>query len=371
MKDFYQILGVPEAIGADELKKAYRKLAKKYHPDANPGNKQAESKFKEISEAYDVLSDKQKRSQYDQMRKYGGGFGGFEGFHPGGARPGAQGGADFGDFSSIFGEQGGFGSFADLFSSLFGDQPGTGTRGARSRRPTSGEDLYSEVDVPFETAAKGGKITVRVNVNEQCSICHGTGTKPGTSPRTCPDCNGRGSVSFVQGNFAVSRPCPRCLGRGQINVESCSNCHGSGTMRQPRDIAVAIPAGIENCKNIRLKGLGNPGPNGGSPGDLYLRINIIGHHFFWREGIDIHCRVPISLAQAIHGTKIRVRTITDRKVELKIPPGTKSGAKFRLPGFGLSQDSLKGDQIVEIEIRVPQNMTDEEKQMAEKVGVKV
>jgi len=377
MKDFYQILGVPETAGEDEIKKAYRKLAKRYHPDANPGNKQAENNFKEISGAYDVLSDKQKRSQYDQMRKYGaGGFGDFGGFGRGGARPGAgtQGGVDFEDLSSIFGEFGGFGSFADLFSSLFGDRPGAGMHGAQGRRVMQGEDLYSEIEVPFETAAKGGQITVRVNVNEQCSMCRGTGSKSGSAPKICPECRGRGTISFVQGNFAVSRPCPGCLGRGQIETVDCQNCAGKGTVRQPREIAVTIPGGIENGKNIRLKGLGNPGTNGGQPGDLYLRVNITQHHFFWREGLDIYCRVPISIAQAVHGTKIRVRTIADKKVELKIPPGTRSGSRFRLRGFGLSHNGRKGDQIVEIEIKVPQKMTEEEKkmfeEMADKIGLK-
>jgi molecular chaperone DnaJ len=305
------------------------------------------------------------------MRKYGAGaFEGFGGFGRGGARPepGARGGVDFDDLSSIFGEFGGFGSFADIFSSIFGDRVGAGPRGARSQRPMQGEDLYSEIDVPFETAVRGGKVVVRVSVNEQCPVCRGTGSKPGTSPKICPDCQGRGTVSFAQGNFAVSRPCPRCLGRGQTNVEACANCRGRGTLRQPREIAVTIPPNIENGKSIRLKGLGNPGANGGPPGDLYLRVNITEHHFFWREGPDIHCRVSISAKQAIQGTKIRVRTITNKKVELKIPPGTKSGARFRLRGFGLSLDGRKGDQIVEIEIKEPQKMSGEEEKINEEMA---
>jgi molecular chaperone DnaJ len=375
MKDFYQILGVPETADDNAIKKAYRKLAKQYHPDANPGNRQAENKFKEISEAHDVLSDKQKRAQYDQMRKYGGAFSGFEGFgrrSGAGAGPGA-GGFDFDDLSSIFGEQGGFGSFADLFSSLFGDRPGMGTR-SRTRRATRGEDLYSEINVPFETAIKGGKVTVRVNVNEECAACHGSGAKPGSKPQVCPECGGRGVVSFMQGNFAVSRPCPRCLGRGQTNVEPCPTCRGTGSVRRTRDIAVNIPAGIESGRNIRLARLGNPGVNGGPPGDLYLRVDVTGHHFFWRQGLDIHCRVPLSISQAVSGAKIRVRTLTDGKVDLKIPPGTSSGTKFRLRGFGLAMKGNKGDQIIEVEIKVPEKMTDEEKkmfaEMADKIGLK-
>ncbi len=354
MKDYYQILGVPETAGEAEIKKAYRTLAKKYHPDANPGNKAAENKFKEVSEAHEVLSSPQKRAQYDQMRRYGaGGFGGYGGrTRPGGPGYGQTEGFDPGDLSSIFGEFGGFGSFADIFSSIFGQEPGSfGGRGTRTRGPLGGEDLYSEIDVPFETAMRGGSVTVRLEVSEQCPVCHGTGTKPGSSVQTCPDCGGRGVINFTQGNFSVSRPCPRCLGRGQIAGELCSNCGGTGGVRKPHEVAVKIPAGIESGKSIRLRGLGNPGNNGGPAGDLYLKINVTEHHFFWREGFDIYCKVPVSNEQAAKGAKIRVRTIGGQKVDLKIPPGTKTGAKFRLKGFGLARNSNKGDQIVEIEIK--------------------
>jgi molecular chaperone DnaJ len=377
MKDYYQILGVSESANEGEIKKSYRKLAKMYHPDANPGNKQAENKFKEVSEAYDVLSDKQKRGQYDLMRKYGGAPGGFEDFRRHGARPGAgqRGGVEMDDLSSIFGDFEGFGSFADIFSSMFGDRPGAGMRGGQSKRQRQGEDLYSEVDVPFEAAVNGGKIIVRLNVTEQCPICHGTGAKPGSSPQICPECQGRGTISFVQGNFAVSRPCPRCLGRGQIIAEVCDNCRGNEIVQQIREIAVKIPAGIESGKTLRLRGLGNPGINGGPPGDLNLKVNIIGHHFFWREGNGIHCRVPISLEQAIKGAKIRVRTIMGRVVEVKIPPGTRSGSKLRIRGFGLNLSGRQGDLIVHVDVRVPEEMTPEEKimydQYADKIGVKV
>jgi len=372
MKDFYKILGVPESAGDDEIKKAYRKLAKKHHPDANPGNKLAEAQFKEISEAYDILSDKQKRAQYDQMRRFGdSAFGGYgRGVRPGAGTPGAE--FNFDDLSSIFGEFGGFGSFADIFSSLFGEGVGLqGGRGHRSKRSTMGQDLRSEIEVPFETAVRGGNVAVEVEVTEQCATCRGTGAKPGARMQACPECRGRGTVSFVQGNFAVSRPCPKCLGRGHIIAEACPTCRGAGSVRHPRSISVKIPAGIESGKNIRLKGLGNPGFEGGPPGDLYLKINITGHQFFWRDGLDIHCRVPINIAQAVRGAKIRVRTMTDKKVELKIPPGTQSGAKFRLKGLGLAMNGRKGDQIVEIEIKIPEKMTAEEKKMFEELEEKV
>jgi molecular chaperone DnaJ len=353
MKDYYQILGVPETAGEAEIKKAYRALAKKYHPDANPGNKAAENRFKEISEAHEVLANKQKKAQYDQMRRYGpGAFGGFGGrARPGAGAPGGAQGFDFDDLSSIFGEFGGFGSFADIFSSIFGE--GVRSPYERGKSARVGEDIYSEIEVPFETAINGGRVNVRLNVAEQCPVCHGSGAKPGTRPRVCPECQGRGVVNYMHGNFSVSRPCPRCLGRGQIIGESCTNCNGTGSIRTPREVAVKIPAGIQSGRNIRLKGLGNPGSHGATPGDLYLRINISGHQFFWREGIDIHCRIKITGQQAAKGAKVRVRTINGQKVELKIPPETKSGARFRLRGFGLADGDRKGDQIVEIELKQP------------------
>lgn len=358
MKDYYKILGVPEIATDAEIKKAYRNLAKKYHPDANPGNKAAENKFKEISEANEVLSNKQKREQFDQMRRYGaGGFGGFEGF--GGGRPRSGAGAAYqreynsDDLSSIFGESSGFGSFADLFSSIFGQGGSTqfGGRSSRSGGPQSGGDLYSEIEIPFQTAMRGGKANVRMDVTEQCPTCHGKGSKPGSTIRTCPDCQGRGHISFTQGNFAVSRPCPRCLGRGQIIGELCPTCSGSGSVRQPRTVAVKIPIGTESGRTIRLRGLGNPGSNGGPSGDLYLKVNVTKDKSFWRDGLDIHYRVPITSDQAVNGAKIRIPTITNKQIDLKIPPGTLSGAKFRLRGLGLAQGSHKGDQIVEVDFK--------------------
>ncbi len=375
MKDFYKILGISENASEADIKRAYRKLAKRYHPDANQGDKQAEARFKEVSEAHEVLSDKNKRAQFDQMRRVGGGFAGSDG-----ARPAAGFGTRefrFEDLSSIFGKSGGFGSFADIFSSIFGDNLGgfgTGSGFGQTRGPRKGDDLYTDIEIPFSTAINGGKVNVRLNVNEQCSVCKGTGSRPGSSQRICPDCRGRGMVSFAQGNFAVSRPCPRCLGRGKISGESCPGCGGIGSVSKPRQLSVGIPSGIESGKKIRLKGLGNPGMNGGPPGDLYLRVDITSHPFFWRQGLDIHCRVPLNIEQAVKGTKIRVRTLSGKKAELKIPPGTGAGTKFRLKGLGLALKGRKGDQIVEVDVKVPENMTDEEKTMfdniAEKAGAK-
>lgn len=320
MKDYYQILGVPDSADEAAIKKAYRNLAKKYHPDANPGNKAAENKFKEVSEAHEVLSNKQKRAQYDQMRRYGagGGFGGFGGFE-GGGRPRRGAGTsqefNYDDLSSMFGEFGGFGSFADIFSSIFGESLGAqfGGTATRTRRPMAGEDLSSEIDVPADVAMIGGRVNLRLNVTEQCPTCHGSGAKPGSHPRTCPECHGRGVISFTQGNFAVSRPCPRCLGRGQIIDELCPTCKGAGSIRKGREIAVKIPPGIQSGKTIRLRGLGNPGANGGPSGDLYLRINIVGkpgfegQSGFWREGLDIHFKASITSARPIRAQRFAYR----------------------------------------------------------------
>jgi molecular chaperone DnaJ len=371
MKDFYKILGVSENASDDEIKKAYRRLAKKYHPDVNKGDKHAEAKFKEVSEAHNTLADKQKRSQYDQMRKYGAGFGGFQAARPG---SGFHAGQGFEDISSIFGQSGGFGSFADIFSSIFGDNiRGFGGGGGFEQQFGSrqGSDLYTDVTIPFGTAAKGGKARLRLNVTESCAVCHGSGVNPGSGQTTCPDCGGRGTITFTQGNFAVSRPCPRCLGRGVISGDPCRNCRGNGSVRKPRTITVKIPPGTENGGKIRLQGLGNSGTNGGSPGDLYLRVTVRGDHFFWREGSNIYCKVKLGLDQVVKGTKIRVRTIAGERVELKIPAGTKAGSKFRLKGLGMAEKGKKGDQIVVVDIRQPENMSEEEKKLYEEMTEKV
>ena len=375
MKDFYQILGVAEGATIEQIKKAYRSLAKKFHPDANPNNKQSENKFKEINEAYEVLSDKDKRSKYDQMRKWGAGaFGGYEsGAGRGGYRPDADTESDFGDLSSIFGnagneQGGGFGSFADIFSSIFGEGGGSfRSQGfGRGNRPYQGDDLYSEIDVPFATAAQGGQISINVNVTDTCPVCHGNGAAPGTKPSTCPDCGGRGVINFTQGNFSVSRPCPRCLGRGVIITQQCPRCQGTGSVTEPRQVAVKIPAGIQSGQTIRLKGLGNPGMNSGQSGDLFLKINVIPHHFFWRKGQDIHVRVPLSDEQATSGAKIRVRTIGGNKIELKIPPDTKSGAKLRLKGLGIMSEGRKGDMIVEVDVKTSKSSGPDKKDQGAK-----
>ncbi|MGB2696302.1 MAG: molecular chaperone DnaJ [Candidatus Zixiibacteriota bacterium] len=354
-KDYYKILGVAESVSADEIKKTYRRLAKKYHPDANPGNKAAEEKFKEISEANEVLSNPQKRKEYDQLRKFGaGGPRGFEGFDFEGFRRGT--GRTF-----SFEDLGGLGGFSDLFSSFF-------DRGERSRQKRwsaqKGQDFYAEIEIPFDLAISGGKYTFEIRKEDTCPVCHGSGAQPSSKITTCPECGGSGMVSFSQGAFAIQRPCPRCFGKGKIVTQPCSTCGGSGEVITPKKIAIKIPQGVEHGSNLRLKGQGQPGIAGGPPGDLIIKINISTHRFFERKGADVFCKVPINIAQAMLGSKIRVRTI-DGKVDLKIPSGTQSGNKFRLKGRGVEMNGIKGDQYVEVYVEIPKRMTSKQKKMME------
>jgi molecular chaperone DnaJ len=358
-KDYYEILGVSEKAGDDEIKKAYRRLAKKYHPDANPDNKMAEAKFKEVSEAHEILSNPQKRKQYDQLRQMGqGGFTGFEdlrGFEDVFSGRGGKG------RSFTFKDLGGFGDWGDLFSNFF--DMGETTRRQRWG-PQKGTDLYAEVEVPFDLAISGGKTTIHLRKEESCPVCGGTGAKPGTTLSACPECGGSGMVSFSQGGFAVSRPCPRCLGRGKTITAPCPQCGGRGRALAERKILVNIPAGISHGAQLRLRGQGQPGIAGGPAGDLIVRVDVGRHRFFERRGSDVYCKVPINVAQAALGSKIRVRTL-DGKVDIRIPPGTQSGTKFRLRGKGVEVDGSTGDQYVEVSVEIPKSMSDKQKKLME------
>ena len=359
-KDYYQILGVSEKADASEIKKAYRKLAKQYHPDANANDPKAAERFKEIGEAYAVLSDPKKRKQYDQMRRMGpfGGFGG--GGRPGGGPTGQPGGGGVRFNMDDLGDLGGFG---DLFSSIFDfgrkrQQPRTGAQ--------RGGNVEYTVEIPFETAARGGTIGITVPVTEECATCSGTGAAPGTRATVCGECSGSGTVSFGQGGFAVNRPCPACYGRGEVPKQPCGTCGGSGQVRQERKIRVKVPAGVDTGSKLRLSGQGERGRGGGPPGDLLITFQVQSHRFFRRKGLDIHCTVPVNIAQAALGSKIRVKTVDGKKVSLKIPPGTQSGTKFRVPGQGIEKGGQRGDQFVEVKIVVPDQLDpDEEKLMRE------
>jgi len=378
-KDFYAVLGVPSSASQDEIKKAYRKLAKKYHPDANASDPKAGERFKEISEANNVLGDAEKRKQYDEMRRLGafdggfGGFGGGFGSRSRGGAGGARGGAgnaqqtiNFQDF-----DIGGLGGLGDLFSSMFG---GESRQNARQQAPEAGQTVEVSLDIPFRTAARGGKVPIDLEVSEECGTCHGTGAAPGASLKICPNCSGRGVISFGQGGFAVNRPCPVCLGRGQVPTEPCPTCHGSGEVRARKKVLVNVASGVDTGSKIRLKGQGGKGTRNGPPGDLIITFNVLADKFYKRDGLDVIAAVPLNIAQATLGTKISVRTLDGKKVAIRIPAGTPSGKRFRVRGQGIQKGDKKGDLIVEVAIQVPEKLSEEQEKMmkefAESGGMK-
>ncbi len=364
-KDFYAVLGVSASASQDDIKKQYRKLAAKHHPDKNPSDAKAAERFKEISEAYQVLGDADKRKQYDDMRRLGA-FGGFGG-RPGGSRPGPGGpgmggpggfpggtGAGF-RFEEV--ELGGLGGFGDIFSSMFGGGAG------RKRGPERGQDVEVALEVPFRTAALGDKVNIELEVNEECAVCKGTGGAAGSKAQVCPECGGRGSVSFGQGGFAVQRPCPQCLGRGQVPTVACSSCNGAGEIRAKKKIAVTVPPGTDTGTKLRLRGQGGRGSHNGPPGDLLITFTVQPDRFYKREGLDLVATVPINIAQATLGSKVNVKTIDGKKVSIRIPAGTPSGKRFRVRGQGIKKAEHLGDLIVEVEIVVPEKLTEEQERM--------
>lgn len=365
-KDYYAVLGVSASATQDEIKKQYRKLASKHHPDKNQGDPKAADRFKEISEAYQVIGDEEKRKQYDQMRQLGAFGGGRPG--PGGRGTGFGGGFGTGqpgggNYRYEEFDIGGLGGLGDIFSSMFG---GGARSGAKQQRAERGQDIEATLEIPFRTAALGGKVPVDLEVNEECQTCHGSGAAPGAKIQTCPECSGRGTISFGQGGFAVQRPCPMCLGRGQVPSERCPTCNGAGEVRARRKVMITVPSGVDTGTKIRLKGQGGQGAKSGQPGDLMITFAVQPDHFYRREGLDIVAPVPINIAQATLGSKISVKTVDGKKVTIKIPPGTPSGKRFRVPGQGIDKDGTKGDLIVQVEVTVPDKLNDEqEKAMRE------
>jgi len=361
-KDFYAVLGVPSTATQDEIKKAYRKLAKKYHPDANASDPKAGERFKEISEANTVLGDVAKRKQYDEMRRLGA-FDGF-GFGGGGSqRSSSQRGAPSGGAQNINFQDfdiGGLGGLGDLFGSIFG---GNARGGGRPSGPQRGENIEALLDIPFRTAARGGKVPVDLEVNEECPTCHGSGGAPGSTMKTCPECSGRGVVSFGQGGFAVNRPCPVCLGRGQVPSQLCPTCNGTGEVRTRKKVLITVPAGVDSGSKIRLKGQGGKGSSNGPPGDLLITFNVKPDKFYQRDGLDIIASIPINIAQATLGSKISVKTLDGKKVLIKIPPGTASGKRFRVRGQGIQKGEKSGDLIVEVKIETPDKLSEEQQRM--------
>jgi molecular chaperone DnaJ len=373
-KDFYQVLGVGEKASADEIKKAYRKLAKQHHPDANPNNPQAVERFKEIGEAYAVLSDADKRKQYDQMRRLGAftSFGGRGGPSPR-SQAGAGGGFQADPGISFEDLQGGFGNLSDLFTSLF-DRGKKASSGTRRGGPQKGQNVEYVVEIPFVTAALGGKVSVEVAITEDCTTCGGDGATPGTGLRACSECGGSGTVAFGQGGFAVKRPCPACFGRGKIPESPCASCDGRGSVRQRRKLQINVPVGVDTGAKVRLSGQGERGKGGGPAGDLVITFKVQPHRFFRREGADIHVTIPINIVQATLGSKIKVGTIHGKKVVLKIPRGTQTGTRFRIKGQGIARGDHMGDQYVEAKVHVPDKLSEEEQrameEFAEATGLK-
>lgn len=360
-RDYYGVLGVASNATEDEIKKAYRRLAKRYHPDANQNDPKATDRFKEISEAYQVVGDTEKRKQYDDMRRLGAfGFGGDHsnatgarrGPPPPGSRPGADPGA--GGFGF---DIGGLGGLGDLFSSMFG-----GARG-KGRDAEQGQTVETTLEVPFRVAALGGKNPVELEVTEECGTCHGNGAAPGATVKVCPECSGRGVISFGQGGFAVNRPCPMCMGRGQVPSERCPTCNGSGEVRARKKLMVQVPTGIDSGAKIRLKGQGGKGASGGAPGDLLITFQVQPDRFFKREGLDLIAELPLNIAQATLGSKVRVSTLDDKRVTIRIPPGTSAGKRFRIRGQGIARDERRGDLIVEVTIIAPEKLTEEQERL--------
>lgn len=351
-RDYYEVLGVSKDADDAALKKAYRALAKKYHPDANPGDKEAEAKFKEASEAYAVLSDPEKRKQYDQF-----GHAAFDG--------GAGGGG--------YGEFGGFdfngADMGDIFGDIFGDLFGGGSRSTRySNAPMKGASIRTSIRITFEEAIFGCEKELDLNLKEECEKCHGTGAKPGTSPQTCPKCNGKGRIVYTQqslfGQVQNVQTCPECRGSGKVTKEKCPDCYGTGYISKRKKVPITIPAGVDNGTTLRKSGLGEPGTNGGERGDLLIEIVVSQHPIFKRQDTTIYSTVPISFATAALGGTIKIKTV-DGEIEQEIKPGTQTDSRIRLKGKGvpsLRSRSVRGDHYVTLVVQVPEKMNEEQKE---------
>ncbi|QNM96057.1 molecular chaperone DnaJ [Chitinimonas koreensis] len=340
-KDFYEILGVNRDASDEDIKKSYRKLAMKYHPDRNPDSKDAEEKFKEAKEAYEILSDGQKRAAYDQY--------GHAGVDP-------QAGMGAGGF--------GGGGFADAFGDIFGDIfGGGGGRGGRSN-VYRGSDLRYNLEVSLEEAARGTETKIKIPTHDECETCHGTGAKPGTQAKTCGTCGGHGQVRVQQGFFSLQQTCPTCHGTGKVIPDPCRTCHGAGRVKTHKTLNVKIPAGVDEGDRIRLSGEGEPGVNGGPPGDLYVVIHLKAHSVFERDGSDLHCEMPISFATAALGGEIEIPTL-DGAVKLKIPAETQTGAVFRLRGKGIKgvRSAVTGDLMCHVVVETPVKLTDRQREL--------
>lgn len=357
--DYYKILGVDKDASAEDIKKAYRKLAMKYHPDQNKDSPEAEAKFKELNEAYDVLKDPQKRNAYNLY-----GRAAFEGPGGGGFRPG-PGGAGFsagGDFSG-FG-----GAFSGIFEDMFGDFMG-GQRGGAKAGPGRGSDIQYTLELSLEDAFKGKEAKIKIPVNEECEVCKGSGAEAGSGSTTCATCDGAGRVRQQQGFFTIERACPACHGSGSIIKDPCKNCGGAGLIRKEKTLKVKIPAGIDHGRRIRLVNEGEAGRLGGPRGDLYVLVAIKPHKLFRREGADLHCRVPMPMTKAALGGEIEVPTIDGSRAKVKIPAGAQTGQQLRLKGKGMStmKSENRGDLFIEIYVETPVNLDKKQQDLLRKL----
>ncbi len=345
-RDYYDILGVSKSASADEIKKAYRRRAMKHHPDRNKGDDSAEDKFKEAKEAYEVLKDTDKRATYDRF--------GHDGLRPGAGRPGGQGG---------FGAEG----FGDIFGDVFGDIFGGGGRRSGGPQVFRGADLGYELKLDLENAVTGDNVTIDVPTQMTCDTCKGSGAKKGSEPVNCSTCGGVGQVRMQQGFFSIQQTCPTCKGAGTTISDPCTDCHGRGRIRKTRTLAVKVPAGVDDGDRIRLSGEGEAGRNGGPSGDLYVEIRVRPHKIFQRDGSNLSCEVPVSIATATLGGEVELPTL-DGHVALKIPAGTQSGKMFRLRGKGVTtvRDARKGDLFAQVAVETPVNLTSEQREVLEK-----
>jgi molecular chaperone DnaJ len=358
-KDYYKVLGVAKGATADEIKKSYRKLARKYHPDANKGDASAEERFKEISEAYNVLSDEKRRKEYDEARSL---FG--SGVRMPGSGGGAGGGYNF-DLGDLFGgSDGSSGSrLGDILGGVFGSGRGTQTR----TRPRRGADVETETSLQFSDAIDGATVSLRLAEEGPCKTCRGTGAKSGTVPRVCPSCEGTGQESRNLGSFAFSEPCRECRGRGLVVDDPCPTCSGSGRAMGSRTIQARIPAGVADGQRIKLKGKGVPGERGGHPGDLYVRVHVAPHPVFGRSGPNLTLSVPLSFTEAVLGAEIKVPSHRGMPVSLRIPAGTPNGRTFRVRGKGVRRsDGTYGDLLVTVDVQVPQELSGQAREALEK-----
>lgn len=352
-RDYYDILGVAKNASGDEIKKSYRKLAMKFHPDRNPGDKEAEKKFKEATEAYEILKDDQKKAAYDQY--------GHSAFEQGGGGAGGHGGGFDGfDFNDIFGN----------FSDIFGDQRGGQRQGRRRSTAVPGSDIRYNLEISLEEAYRGTNEKITFSIPASCDTCKGTGSKDGAQPDTCGQCNGSGKVRAQQGFFIVERTCGACNGTGQVIKNPCKTCHGEGRVNKERTLSVKIPAGIESGNRIRLSGEGEAGMRGGPAGDLYVFVSIRKHDFFTRKGNDVHFEIPLKFTTAALGGSIEIPTIDGSKAKLQIPEGSQNGSKFRLKSKGMAvmnTGGRRGDMYVKIDIETPVKLTSEERDLLEKL----